>query len=63
MMPNLSSSFRLPVASKWNRVVPYKPLVDRGIEIASVKPQRCIILQRPQAAASMIAGRDLDCRN
>jgi propionyl-CoA synthetase len=43
-----------------DRVVPYKPLVDKGIEIASVKPERCIILQRPQAAASMIAGRDLE---
>jgi propionyl-CoA synthetase len=42
------------------RVVPYKPLVDKGIEIASVKPERCIILQRPQEKASMIAGRDLD---
>ena len=43
-----------------DRVVPYKPLVDKGIEIASVKPERCIILQRPQEKASMIAGRDLD---
>ena len=43
-----------------DRVVPYKPLVDKGIEIASVKPERCIVLQRPQAKASMIAGRDLD---
>jgi propionyl-CoA synthetase len=43
-----------------DRVVPYKPLVDRGIEIASVKPERCIVLQRPQATASMIAGRDFD---
>jgi propionyl-CoA synthetase len=42
------------------RVVPYKPLVDKGIEIASVKPERCIILQRPQEKASMIARRDLD---
>ncbi len=42
------------------RVVPYKPLVDKGIEIASVKPERCIILQRPQEKASMIAGRDVD---
>ncbi len=29
-----------------NRVVPYKPLLDKAIELASVKP-RCIILQRP----------------
>src|SRR5215468_8132560 len=43
-----------------DRVVPYKPLVDKGIEIASAKPERCIILHRPQATASMIAGRDLD---
>ena len=43
-----------------DRVVPYKPLLDKGIEIASVKPERCIILQRPQEKAAMIAGRDLD---
>src|SRR5438067_5613530 len=43
-----------------DRVVPYKPLLDKGIEIASVKPERCIILQRPEEKASMIAGRDLD---
>ena len=43
-----------------NRVVPYKPLLDRAIEMASAKPQRCIILQRPQERASMVAGRDLD---
>ena len=43
-----------------NRVVPYKPLLDKAIELASVKPERCIVLQRPQAKASMIAGRDLD---
>src|SRR5947199_818542 len=43
-----------------DRVVPYKPLLDKGIEIASVKPERCIILQRPEEKASMIDGRDLD---
>jgi propionyl-CoA synthetase len=43
-----------------DRIVPYKPLVDKGIEIASAKPERCIILQRPQATATMVAGRDLD---
>ena len=43
-----------------DRVVPYKPLLDKGIEIASVKPERCIVFQRPQEKASMIAGRDLD---
>jgi len=43
-----------------DRVVPYKPLLDKGIEITSAKPERCIIVQRPQYKASMIAGRDLD---
>ena len=43
-----------------DRIIPYKPLLDKAIELASVKPERCIILQRPQEKASMIAGRDLD---
>src|SRR5919106_212409 len=42
-----------------DRVLPYKPLLDKGIEVASVKPKRCIILQRPQEKASMVAGGDL----
>jgi propionyl-CoA synthetase len=42
------------------RVIPYKPLLDKAIELASAKPERCIIVQRPQEKASMIAGRDLD---
>jgi propionyl-CoA synthetase len=42
------------------RVVEYKPLLDEGIRLASKKPERCIILQRPQAQAAMTAGRDLD---
>jgi propionyl-CoA synthetase len=43
-----------------DRILPYKPLLDKGIELASAKPERCIILQRPQEKASMVAGRDLD---
>jgi propionyl-CoA synthetase len=42
------------------RVVPYKPLLDKAIELASAKPRRCIILQRPQETAPMVRGRDLD---
>ncbi|MET0586227.1 MAG: propionyl-CoA synthetase [Candidatus Binatia bacterium] len=45
---------------EFSRVIPYKPLLDKAIELASVKPERCIIVQRPQEKASMIAGRDLD---
>jgi len=43
-----------------NRVVAYKPLLDEAIGLASSRPERCIILQRPQAEATMVAGRDLD---
>src|SRR5262245_14189638 len=42
------------------RVVSYKPLLDQAIELASFKPERCIILQRPQEPAALIPGRDLD---
>jgi propionyl-CoA synthetase len=43
-----------------NRVVQYKPLLDGAIEQASHKPECCFILQRPQAEANLIPGRDLD---
>jgi len=42
------------------RVIPYKPLLDRALEIASHRPEHCVILQRPQAEAALAAGRDLD---
>jgi len=43
-----------------NRVIEYKPIVDKAIELASHKPGSCIVLQRPQATARMQAGRDVD---
>ncbi|MCA9951468.1 MAG: AMP-binding protein, partial [Anaerolineales bacterium] len=42
------------------RIVEYKPLLDEAIEIAVNKPGKCLILQRPQLAASLIDGRDFD---
>ena len=42
------------------KVIPYKPLLDEAIRIASHKPEKCIILQRPQAKAELISGRDFD---
>ena len=42
------------------RIVPYKPLLDEAIKLSSVKPQACIILQRPQQACELIEGRDHD---
>jgi len=41
-----------------NRVVEYKPLLDRALELAGHQPAHCVIVQRPQAEAIM-SGRDL----
>jgi len=43
-----------------NRKVAYKPLIDAAIEQAAHKPTGCIIKQRPQLAAELQPGRDLD---
>ena len=41
-------------------VIPYKPLLDEAINMAETKPKKVIILQRPQAKAEMVEGRDYD---
>ena len=43
-----------------NRIIDYKPILDRAINLARNKPERCVILQRPQAVAELTAGRDVD---
>ncbi|MFC4252820.1 propionyl-CoA synthetase [Sinimarinibacterium flocculans] len=42
------------------RTIAYKPLLDQAIELSAHKPARCIVLQRPQVKADLVAGRDLD---
>src|SRR6202158_5298303 len=42
------------------RLVQYKPLLDEAIKLSSVKPQACIILQRPQHPCELTTGRDHD---
>src|SRR5262249_10859413 len=42
------------------RVVEYKPILDRAIELAGHQPDACVILQRPQAEAALMPGRDVD---
>ena len=42
------------------RIVQYKPLLDEAIKLAAHKPAACLILQRPQAQATLIEGRDRD---
>jgi propionyl-CoA synthetase len=43
-----------------DRVIPYKPLLDTAIELASHKPKACIILQRPMEKCELIPNRDID---
>jgi len=43
-----------------SRVVAYKPMLDRALEIASHAPARCVILQRPQERAELVPARDID---
>jgi propionyl-CoA synthetase len=43
-----------------SRVIEYKPLLDRAMELAGpAAPERCIILQRPMVEASLVDGRDI----
>jgi propionyl-CoA synthetase len=41
-------------------VTPYKPLVDRALELLDGQPVRCIVLQRPQGPGAIQPGRDIE---
>jgi propionyl-CoA synthetase len=58
------------------RVIAYKPLIDKAIELAKAKPDHCLILQRPELvfpldaergeldfaeAVNTARGREIDC--
>ncbi|MBB2910089.1 propionyl-CoA synthetase [Streptosporangium becharense] len=43
-----------------SRVVPYKPMLDAALELAGHRPAHCVILQREQARAELVPGRDVD---
>ncbi|MGH8528668.1 MAG: propionyl-CoA synthetase, partial [Nevskiales bacterium] len=42
------------------RIIEYKPLLDQAIELSAHKPKHCIILQRPQCQAKLVASRDVE---
>ena len=42
------------------RTVAYKPLLDEAIELATHKPEHCVVLQRPQCPAELKQGWDFD---
>ena len=41
------------------RLVAYKPLLDGAIDLVKVKPERCVILQRPELEAELNPERDI----
>jgi acyl-coenzyme A synthetase/AMP-(fatty) acid ligase len=45
---------------EFSAAIPYKPLLDEAIGLARHKPNTCVILQRPQVAATLDPKRDLD---
>jgi propionyl-CoA synthetase len=46
-------------AMEVRRLIEYKPLLNRAIELAAHKPEKCIIYQRRLAEAELIPGRDI----
>jgi len=40
--------------------IPYKPLLDKAIELSGHKPEKCVIHKRPQVEADLVPGKDLD---
>ena len=42
------------------RIIEYKPMIDKAIELSTHKPQNCVIFQRPQVRADLKPGRDFD---
>ena len=42
------------------KIIAYKPLLDKAIELSEHKPEKCIIFQRKQAKCTLKNGRDID---
>jgi propionyl-CoA synthetase len=47
-------------AVEGKKVLAYKPLVDKAIELSAHKPEKCILFQRDIVKAEMKAGFDID---
>jgi propionyl-CoA synthetase len=42
------------------KVLPYKPLLDRALDLARHRPDHCVVLARPECAAELTPSRDID---
>ena len=47
-------------AVEGKKVLSYKPLVDKAIELSAHKPEKCVLFQRDIVKAEMKAGYDID---
>ncbi|MFH1217553.1 MAG: propionyl-CoA synthetase [Pseudomonadota bacterium] len=47
-------------AVEGKKILAYKPLIDKAIDLVSHEPDKCIIFQRPFVKAELKAGRDLE---
>ena len=45
---------------EFTKIIEYKPLVDKALEVSKFPPENIVVLQRPQAKATMKSGRDHD---
>ena len=43
-----------------NKIIEYKPLLDKAIELSKSKPKNVIMYQRPELKAEITPGRDVD---
>ncbi|WP_110238816.1 propionyl-CoA synthetase [Nocardioides gilvus] len=43
-----------------SRVIEYKPMLDKALELATHVPAAVVVKQRPQAEATLVEGRDVD---
>ena len=42
-----------------SRIIPYQPLLDAALDMCMHKPQVCVVVQRPEAPATLKPGRDV----
>jgi propionyl-CoA synthetase len=45
------------------RLIEYKPMLDKAIELAEHKPEKCVIFQRSHVRSPLIEGRDVDWKD
>lgn len=43
-----------------DKIIEYKPLLDKALASVQTPPEHCVLLQRPQCHAALQEGRDLD---